>query len=226
MPTPLTLSELKSHLWNCAEILRGSAVDRTDWKAYILPLLFFKRICDVWDEETAEAAGLFGDVDPTEFPEVRRVVVPEGSHWQRPRGPGQRRGCSLTGHAGDRAHPACGTGGMLLGAVEHVQRAGGDARTFFGKIYGQEKNLTASRSHARAPRGQRRFQGFDDKILALYARGLSTREIQRYLAELNAVNVGRDLISRVSGAVVAEVREWRQRPRGDVHRCSSSTRSC
>jgi type I restriction enzyme M protein len=40
--------------------------------------------------------------------------------------------------------PACGTGGMLLGAIEHVQRAGGDARTFFGKIFGQEKNLTTS----------------------------------------------------------------------------------
>ena len=48
--------DLKSRLWECAEILRGSAVDRTDWKAYILPLLFFKRICDVWDEE--EAAGV------------------------------------------------------------------------------------------------------------------------------------------------------------------------
>ena len=47
--------DLESHLWNCAEILRGSAVDRTDWKAYILPLLFFKRISDVWDEETADA---------------------------------------------------------------------------------------------------------------------------------------------------------------------------
>ena len=40
--------------------------------------------------------------------------------------------------------PACGTGGMLLGAIEHVQRCGGDPRTFFGKIYGQEKNLTTS----------------------------------------------------------------------------------
>ena len=65
---PLTLQDLKSHLWNCAEILRGSAVDRTDWKAYILPLLFFKRICDVWDEETAEAVQLYGDVDPVDFP--------------------------------------------------------------------------------------------------------------------------------------------------------------
>ena len=40
--------------------------------------------------------------------------------------------------------PACGTGGMLLGAIEHVVRKGGDPRTFYGKIYGQEKNLTTS----------------------------------------------------------------------------------
>jgi len=40
--------------------------------------------------------------------------------------------------------PACGTGGMLLGAIEHVERKGGDARTFFGKVYGQEKNLTTA----------------------------------------------------------------------------------
>ena len=46
--TPLTLQDLKSDLWNCAQILRGSAIDRTDWKGYILPLLFFKRISDVW----------------------------------------------------------------------------------------------------------------------------------------------------------------------------------
>jgi type I restriction enzyme M protein len=42
--------------------------------------------------------------------------------------------------------PACGTGGMLLGAIEHVMRKGGDARTFYGKIYGQEKNLTCPAS--------------------------------------------------------------------------------
>ena len=66
-------------------------MDRTDWKAYILPLLFFKRICDVWDEETAEAAELFGDIDPVDFPEVHRFDVPEGCHWQeRPGGAGQR----------------------------------------------------------------------------------------------------------------------------------------
>ena len=69
-----TLQDLKSHLWDCADILRGSAVDRTDWKGYILPLLFFKRICDVYDEETVEATELFGDVDPVDFPEVQRTA--------------------------------------------------------------------------------------------------------------------------------------------------------
>lgn len=92
----LTPSELKSHLWNCAEILRGSAVDRTDWKAYILPLLFFKRICDVWDEETAEAAELFGDVDPVDFPEVHRFGVPAGCHWQDVRGTPANVGAALS----------------------------------------------------------------------------------------------------------------------------------
>jgi hypothetical protein len=53
----MKLTELKSTLWDAANTLRGSAVDRTDRKGYILPLLFFKRISDVWDEETAEAAG-------------------------------------------------------------------------------------------------------------------------------------------------------------------------
>ena len=48
-------SQLRTRLWDAANILRGSAVDRTDWKGYILPLLFCKRISDVWDEETASA---------------------------------------------------------------------------------------------------------------------------------------------------------------------------
>ena len=231
--------DLKSHLWECAEILRGSAVDRTDWKAYILPLLFFKRISDVWDEETAEAAVVFGDADPVDFPEVHRFNVPEGRHWRDVRETPVNVGAALS-HAmreieranpdtlyrvfgaadwgnremltdeilkdlleglsavslGNKAvstdvlgdayeyligkfaditkrkkagefytprsvvrmmvelldpkagesiyDPACGTGGMLLGAIEHVQRAGGDARTFFGKVYGQEKNLTTA----------------------------------------------------------------------------------
>jgi len=66
-------------------------------------------------------------------------------------------------------------------------------------------------------KGQRRFEGFDDKILALYARGLSTRDIEAHLAELYGVDVGRDLISRVTDAVMDDVREWQQRPLDDVY---------
>src|SRR5262249_26926286 len=66
-------------------------------------------------------------------------------------------------------------------------------------------------------KGQRRFEGFDDKILALYSRGLSTRDIEAHLAEIYGVKVGRDLISRVTDAVMEDVREWQQRPLDDVY---------
>ena len=64
---------------------------------------------------------------------------------------------------------------------------------------------------------QRRFEGFDDKILALYSRGLSTRDIEAHIAELYGVHVGRDLISRVTDAVMDDARAWQQRPLDDVY---------
>jgi putative transposase len=66
-------------------------------------------------------------------------------------------------------------------------------------------------------KGQRRFEGFDDKILALYARGLSVRDIEAHLQEIYGVKVGRDLISRVTDAVMDDVRAWQQRPLDDVY---------
>jgi type I restriction enzyme M protein len=230
---------LKSAMWDAANTLRGSAVDRTDWKGYILPLLFFKRISDVWDEETAEAIEVYGEAEPSLFPEVHRFVLPEGCHWNDVREVPLNVGAALQKamHEIERANPntlfrvfgsadwcnkekfsdellkdliegfseirlgnstvstdvlgdayeylvgkfadvtrrnkagefytprsvvrmmveildpkesesiydpACGTGGMLLGAIEHVMRKGGDPRTFYGKIYGQEKNLTTA----------------------------------------------------------------------------------
>jgi len=59
---------------------------------------------------------------------------------------------------------------------------------------------------------ERRVTGFDDKILALYARGMTVREIQAFLAEMYAVEVSPDLISTVTDAVVAEVTAWQSRP--------------
>jgi transposase-like protein len=62
------------------------------------------------------------------------------------------------------------------------------------------------------PKHERRFTGFDDKILALYARGMTVREIQGFLAEMYAVEVSPDLISTVTDAVVAEITAWQSRP--------------
>jgi putative transposase len=64
---------------------------------------------------------------------------------------------------------------------------------------------------------QRRFQGFDEKIIALYSRGLSTRDIEAHLQEIYGVKVGRDLISRVTDAMMDDVREWAKRPLEDIY---------
>ena len=59
---------------------------------------------------------------------------------------------------------------------------------------------------------ERRFTGFDDRVIALYARGLTVREIQAFLGEMYGVDVSPDLISRVTDAVAAEVTTWQARP--------------
>ena len=61
-------------------------------------------------------------------------------------------------------------------------------------------------------KGQTRFKGFDDKILSMYARGMSTREIQGHLEEIYGVEVSPTLISNVTEAVVEEVKAWQSRP--------------
>jgi putative transposase len=61
------------------------------------------------------------------------------------------------------------------------------------------------------PKGQRRFDGFDERVLSLYARGLSVREIQAHLEEIYGTQVSPDLISTVTDAVLEEVRAWQSR---------------
>ena len=235
---PLTLSQLESHLWKAAWILKGP-VDAADFKTYVFPLLFFKRISDVHDEEHATALAAFdGDEEAALFAENYRFQVPEGCHWRDVRqvttNVGQALQTALRGieqanphtlygifgdaqwtnkerltdallrdliehfsqlSLGNRAaktdvlgqsyeylikrfadatnkkagefytprsvvrlmvnildpregesiyDPACGTGGMLLEAIHHVQETRGDVRTLWGKLHGQEKNLTTS----------------------------------------------------------------------------------
>ena len=66
-------------------------------------------------------------------------------------------------------------------------------------------------------KGQRRFDGFDDKIISMYARGMSVREIRGHLDELYGVEVSPDLISRVTDEVMDEVREWQSRPLDNIY---------
>ena len=59
---------------------------------------------------------------------------------------------------------------------------------------------------------QKRFDGFDSKIISMYARGMTTRDIQSHLKEIYEVDVSPDLISTVTDAVIGEVRDWQNRP--------------
>lgn len=78
----LDIGTLSGHLWEAANILRGP-VDAADFKTYIFPLLFFKRLSDVYDEEYAVALEESdGDVEFAQFPENHRFQVPEGCHWK------------------------------------------------------------------------------------------------------------------------------------------------
>lgn len=231
-------SQLESHLWEAANILRGP-VDAADFKSYVFPLLFFKRISDVHDDEHDAALIEFdGDEEAALFSENYRFQVPEDCHWRDVRKVAKNVGQALQaalrgieqanphtlygifgdaqwtnkdrlsdallrdliehfsklslGNAAAEADvlgqayeylikkfadatnkkagefytprsvvrlmveildpregesiydPACGTGGMLLEAIHHVKQTHGDVRTLWGKLYGQEKNLTTS----------------------------------------------------------------------------------
>lgn len=78
----LTQQELESRLWAAANSLRGP-VDPSDFKAYIFPLLFYKRVSDAWDDEHARAVGDFGPgITPDVEADYHRFQLPEGCHWR------------------------------------------------------------------------------------------------------------------------------------------------
>jgi type I restriction enzyme M protein len=232
----LSQSELESYLWGAAIILRG-LVDAGDYKQYIFPLLFYKRLSDVWDADYAEALAETDDKDYAAQMADERFSIPPKAHWRDVREQAKDVGkaiqtafraieaanpdkldgifgdapwtnkerlpdhtlknllehfskhtLSLTnvpedelgtgyeflikkfaddsGHtaqefytnrtvvhlmvqmlepkAGERIYdPTCGTGGMLISALDEVKRKGGEYRTL--KLYGQERNhMTAS----------------------------------------------------------------------------------
>ena len=116
---------------------------------------------------------------------------------------------------------------MLHAELDHHLEAGGpDGRPNGRNGYGAKTVLTGTGKLAlQVPRDrlstfdpqliakyQRRFPGFDGKIVSMYARGMSTREIQGHLRELYGVEVSPDLVSAVTDAVLDEVAEWQNRP--------------
>ena len=85
MSERISLEELKSYLWESAVLLR-THIDAGSYKQYIFPLLFFKRLCDVYDEEYEIALKESdGDTTYAEFSENHRFVIPKGYHWKNVR---------------------------------------------------------------------------------------------------------------------------------------------
>ena len=81
----ITQQQLEKYLWGAATLLRG-LIDAGDYKQYIFPLLFFKRICDVYDEEYTNALKESdGDLKYASFAENHRFQIPKGAHWKHVR---------------------------------------------------------------------------------------------------------------------------------------------
>ncbi|UXL37984.1 type I restriction-modification system subunit M [Pseudomonas fragi] len=78
--TLINLKDLEAHLWHAAHIITGP-IDASDYKTYIFPILFFKRICDVYDEEFEEVLAKVGSAELAREKIFHRIQVPVGSHW-------------------------------------------------------------------------------------------------------------------------------------------------
>lgn len=91
----ITQAQLESYLWGAATLLRGH-LDAGDYKQYIFPLLFFKRVSDVHDEETAAVlTETGGDAEAAAFPENHRLAVPPDAHWDAVRSESRRLGSAI-----------------------------------------------------------------------------------------------------------------------------------
>lgn len=95
MSNRITIEELQSYLWNSAVLLRTS-IDAGAYKQYIFPLLFFKRICDVYDEECVQILEEYdGDEEALEWEENHRFNVPKGAHWKDVRSVSENIGSAI-----------------------------------------------------------------------------------------------------------------------------------
>lgn len=115
----------------------------------------------------------------------------------------------MTEHLGYEKHDPAGRG-------SGNSRNGTTGKTLLTEVGGIDLEVPRDRNGSFAPRivrkGQTRLDGFNERIIALYARGLTTRDIRAHLREIYDVDVSPDLISRVTDAVLEELAEWQARP--------------
>lgn len=115
----------------------------------------------------------------------------------------------LTHHLGYEKHDPVGYGSGNSRNGTSKKRLKGD----FGEVdIAVPRDRNASFEPQIVPKGETRFTGFDDKILSMYARGMTTRDIQNHLEEMYGVEVSPALLSNVTDAVREEVRTWQSRP--------------
>ncbi|MBP3586607.1 MAG: SAM-dependent DNA methyltransferase [Paludibacteraceae bacterium] len=117
----ITIDTLKSFLWSAAENLRGQ-IDAAGYKEYIFPLLFFKRISDVYDEQyaafVAEGGEEYAEMQAMELP----IRIPDGEHWQDVRQVTENVGQRLVEAfiAIEQANPARENDGRMIGGLEGI----------------------------------------------------------------------------------------------------------
>ena len=120
----------------------------------------------------------------------------------------------MTGHLGYEKHDPAGRG-------SGNSRNGTTGKTVLTEVGAVDLAVPRDRAGSFEPqivrKGQSRLEGFNERIIALYARGMTTRDIRAHLREMYDVDVSPDLISRVTDGVVEELQEWQSRPLDAVY---------
>ncbi|ALO28250.1 mutator family transposase [Leptospira borgpetersenii serovar Javanica] len=132
-----------------------------------------------------------------------------------------RRPGELTHHLGYEKNASSGNNSSNSRNGTSVKNLKGDFRTIDLEV---PRDRNGSFEPQIIQKGQSRFIGFDDKIISMYSRGMTTREISEHLKEIYQVEVSSDLISQVTDSVMETVIEWQNRPLDKVIRFSSWTR--
>ena len=146
---------------------------------------------------------------------TEEIVGPEGLLKQLTKAVLERAmDAELTHHLGYEKGEASGRGSGNNRNGQSQKKVQGD----FGAIeVATPRDRNGSFEPKILPKHERRFAGFDQKILSMYARGMSTRDIQGHLEEIYAVEISPSLISEVTEAVMEEVRAWQSRPLDPVY---------